>query len=290
MKEEGKGAYQGIRLKVKRKNFNDTQVSTTKQERTMRDHEKALLKIKTELLEQCKGKLTSSVRIKGYYLSILLEQYDILQVAAINDHKIMQFQDSVQPWLMECFGEEISSDRQERNHRFLEEALELVQSLDCTAAEAHQLVDYVFNRSVGDPNQEVGGVMVTLAALCLANDLEMHKAGEDELIRIWTKVDAIREKQANKPKHSPLAAKPVHINDIAVGDSVVFRNGKKGKVSKITDKVIDGINHNSSDNVTGKARIIVDFPNGGTVLHHYRSDGMSHHSPSCDIIKIEKKD
>lgn len=114
------------------------------------------------------------------------------------------FQDRVQPWLLACFGEMIAGDREERNHRFLEEALELVQATGCTASEAHQLVDYVFGRDVGDPPQEVGGVMVTLAALCLANGMDMHDAAEVELARIWTKVEAIRAKQAAKPKHSPL--------------------------------------------------------------------------------------
>ena len=46
--------------------------------------------------------------------------------------------------------------------------------------------------------------MVTLAALCLANALDMHRAGEAELARIWTKVEQIRAKQASKPKGSPL--------------------------------------------------------------------------------------
>lgn len=114
------------------------------------------------------------------------------------------FQQRVQPWLMECFGPTIAGDREERNHRFLEEALELVQACGCSASDAHQLVDYVFGRPVGDPAQEVGGVMVTLAALCLANGLDMHDAAEVELARIWTKVEAIRAKQAAKPKHSPL--------------------------------------------------------------------------------------
>ena len=118
------------------------------------------------------------------------------------------FQQRVQPWLMACFGEMIAGDREERNHRFLEEALELVQSCGCTASEAHQLVDYVYGRPVGEPAQEVGGVMVTLAALCLANGLDMHRDGETELARIWTKVEAIRAKQAAKPKHSPLPAHP----------------------------------------------------------------------------------
>lgn len=114
------------------------------------------------------------------------------------------FQGRVKPWMDACFGEEISNDTEERNHRFLEEALELVQACDCTASEAHQLVDYVFGRPVGEKPQEVGGVMVTLAALCLAQKMDMHIAGEVELDRIWTKVEIIRAKQAIKPKHSPL--------------------------------------------------------------------------------------
>lgn len=114
------------------------------------------------------------------------------------------FQARVQPWLLECFGPMIAGDREERNHRFLEEALELVQACGASASEAHQLVDYVYSRPVGDPAQEVGGVMVTLAALCLANGLDMHADGETELARIWTKVEQIRAKQAAKPSMSPL--------------------------------------------------------------------------------------
>jgi hypothetical protein len=118
------------------------------------------------------------------------------------------FQARVKPWLFECFGEKIAVDRVERNHRFLEESLELVQSLGCAKSEAQQLVDYVYSRPVGDPYQEVGGVMVTLAALCLANKLEMSENGEIELSRIWNKIDKIRAKQTNKPKHSPLPEAP----------------------------------------------------------------------------------
>ena len=119
------------------------------------------------------------------------------------------FQSSVKHWLLECFGEMIANNIEERNHRFLEESLELVQSTGCTASEAHQLVDYVFNRPVGEPTQEVGGVMVTLAALCLANKLNMYDAGETELSRINQPESMlkIRAKQEAKPKHSPLAEK-----------------------------------------------------------------------------------
>ena len=116
------------------------------------------------------------------------------------------FQERVQPWMQACFGTAISADRIERNHRFLEEALELVQANGCTVSEAHQLVDYVFNRPVGEPVQEAGGVMVTLAALCLASGLDMHQAGDKELDRISEPetMERVRAKQAAKPKHSPL--------------------------------------------------------------------------------------
>lgn len=124
--------------------------------------------------------------------------------AELAELRAQPFQSRVAPWMQACFGPEISADRMERNHRLLEEALELVQANGCTRGEAHQLVDYVFGRPPGEVSQEVGGVMVTLAALCLASGEDMHVAGETELARVWTKIEKIRAKQAAKPKHSPL--------------------------------------------------------------------------------------
>jgi hypothetical protein len=120
----------------------------------------------------------------------------------------MTFQNRVGLWVEECFGKEIAQDKVERNHRFLEEALELVQSLGLTAEEAHLLVHYVYNRPPGVPTQELGGVMVTLAALCYSYNgaLEMTEDGQAELDRINQPhiKEKIRIKQQNKPKHSPL--------------------------------------------------------------------------------------
>lgn len=118
------------------------------------------------------------------------------------------FQARVDTWLLACFGEEIARNKEERNHRFLEESLELVQSLGCTKSEALQLVEYVYNRPVGVPPQEVGGVMTTLAALCLANGMDMHTIADTELASNWTRIEKIRAKQKAKPKHSPLADSP----------------------------------------------------------------------------------
>lgn len=170
-----------------------------------------------------------ALRNAGYSFESLGEDMPGLKSALASN---ASFQDRVRPWMLECFGEMIAGDREERNHRFLEEALELVQACGCTQHEAHQLVDYVYGRDQGEINQEVGGVMVTLAALCLANGMDMHAAGETELARIWTKVDQIRAKQAAKPKHSPLpGASDAMCGDsgpVMAGDCAHCRNGFRG--------------------------------------------------------------
>lgn len=117
------------------------------------------------------------------------------------------FTERVLPWLLAAFGEKVTYDKAERNHRFLEEALELVQACGCTSQEAHGLVDYVFGRPVGEVNQELGGVMVSLAALCMANKLDLPGCAETELARVWLNVEKIRSKQDGKPRefHNKIA-------------------------------------------------------------------------------------
>lgn len=114
------------------------------------------------------------------------------------------FQAQVATWVETCFGTEVAQDIKERNHRFLEESLELVQSLGCTEDEAIQLVRYVYSRPTGEPVQEVGGVMLTLAALCNAARVSMEEAGNKELARVWNKIEQIRKKRAAKREGLPL--------------------------------------------------------------------------------------
>ncbi len=114
------------------------------------------------------------------------------------------FQSRVGKWMCECFTPEIIADKLERTDRFVEESLELAQATGYSAERAHALVDYVFSRAEGNAFQEVGGAMVTLAALCNSHSLNMNEAAETELARIRTKIDAIRLKQSQKPVGSAL--------------------------------------------------------------------------------------
>ncbi|MFZ2996237.1 hypothetical protein [Sphingobium sp.] len=94
------------------------------------------------------------------------------------------FQTAVGKWMVEVFGEEIAMDPLERIMRFLEEALELAQAEGMTPAEVSRVVDYVYGRPVGETSQEVGGVMVTLAAFCFRRDVDMKGASLTEFDRI----------------------------------------------------------------------------------------------------------
>jgi hypothetical protein len=115
------------------------------------------------------------------------------------------FQDRVGKWLEHCFGESTDPLRRERRaHRFVEEALEFAQSVGTTWEDAIQLVDYVFSRPVGEPAQEVGGVMLTLMGAASANGLKVPECAEKELARVWEKADEIRAKNARQVNGSPL--------------------------------------------------------------------------------------
>lgn len=122
----------------------------------------------------------------------------------------MTYQNRIADWMLACFGADITNDMMERCYRFFEEAGELMQALGMPASKAHDLVDYVYGRAKGEPVQEVGGVMVTLAALCHAAGLQMMDAGFSELDRINSPavMDKIRAKHQAKVLRTPHSALP----------------------------------------------------------------------------------
>jgi hypothetical protein len=128
---------------------------------------------------------------------------------AVTDEAVERasYQRRVGEWAETCFPPKVVYDRLERRDRFVEEALELAQTLpDFTADRAHALVDYVFSRPVGVTEQEVGGAAVTLAALCHAEGIDQQHWAEVELTRISAPevIEKIRAKQAAKPVGSAL--------------------------------------------------------------------------------------
>lgn len=122
---------------------------------------------------------------------------------------ITDLQQHVKIWILKCFNVEIANDKTERSHRFIEESLELVQACGMSKDDVLTMVDYTYDRPLGELSQEVGGVMITLAALCNPHSLNMFHEAENELERINKPeiIDKIREKQKSKPSGSPLPGK-----------------------------------------------------------------------------------
>jgi hypothetical protein len=120
--------------------------------------------------------------------------------------RVRTYQGAVCRWVRSCFSAAVAKDVRERACRFLEEAVELAQSCELTREDAHTLIDYTFDRPVGQREQEVGGTMVTLAALCSALRINMRREGWVELKRISDPevIKKIQAKQATKVHSSPL--------------------------------------------------------------------------------------
>ncbi|MBH1529892.1 hypothetical protein I5T99_12595 [Stenotrophomonas maltophilia] len=150
-------------------------------------------------------------------------------VAAIHTAALMasqpvfpRFQADVADWMGQCFLPSLYSNMTERGDRLLEEVLELLQAHGYDSARVPTLVNYVFGRPVGEPAQEVGGVMVTLAAYCSVAGLSMQADGQAELDRINQPdvMARIRAKQEAKNAlrfDSPLpgcAAQPAQAADL----------------------------------------------------------------------------
>lgn len=116
-------------------------------------------------------------------------------------HGARSFQKRATEWAKRCFGERLTADAQERNFRFAEEALELVQACGMNRFEVQRALDYVYGRPVGEKRQEVGGVYTTFALLCEAHGIDMVGEGERDLMEIDNpeKTEAIRVKRDKKP-------------------------------------------------------------------------------------------
>ncbi|ESQ89644.1 hypothetical protein ABAC460_12300 [Asticcacaulis sp. AC460] len=129
----------------------------------------------------------------------------------LNDAQaVPSYQARVAEWMMTCFGPDITNCLSERCFRFFEEAGELCQALGMTEDQARDLVAYTWSRDKGEPSQEVGGAVVTLAALCHAAGLDMAADGEAELARIDTPqtIYNIRRKHHAKTLRTPHSALP----------------------------------------------------------------------------------
>ncbi|WP_282265523.1 hypothetical protein [Stenotrophomonas sp. PS02298] len=186
--------------------------------------------------------------------------------------EVQTFQEGVSDWMAQCFVPSLYSNMTERGDRLLEEVLELLQAHGYDPSRVATLVDYVFNRPVGQPAQEVGGVMVTLAGYCWVAGLDMHAAGDTELVRItqpevMAKIRAKQETKNSLHFDSPLPGQPAASADTALLDAVQRNHWKLAPVDLPT-----GL----GDADVGWRVIEEDMsaPSGRRVVHEHATDDV----------------
>lgn len=131
-----------------------------------------------------------------------IAQYE--QVFKVRRKTDAPYQERVREWVSDTFSEEVLFDVMERCFRFVEEAIELGQSLGMSREDMYRQITYTYGRPPGDPTQEIGGVMVTVNAMATAIGVDLLQAAETELSRNIKNASAIREKWLNKTAVSPL--------------------------------------------------------------------------------------
>lgn len=103
------------------------------------------------------------------------------------------WQGMIGKWVVKTFGQE-SMNQRERSLRFIEEAIELVQTQGITKDDINKVMDRVYLKPVGDLKQEVGGSFVTLLALCEHQQVDAYECLKAEWERIREPDDLLQAK------------------------------------------------------------------------------------------------
>ena len=126
---------------------------------------------------------------------------------------MMVNQTRIAAWVFETFGPRVAADAKERVLRAVEEVVELAQAVGLEPPVIHRLVDYVFSRPAGKPDQEIAGSMVTLYAAAEALEVDADAVFEEELARIQRPEIIERCRRRQSEKREALVAAPTEAQD-----------------------------------------------------------------------------
>jgi len=98
------------------------------------------------------------------------------------------------------------TDIEERRARFAEEVNETLQAFGMSREDMHELVDYTWDRPVGEPSKEIGAAFLTLTSLCVVAGYDLAACGEADLEKLQRPetIARIRAKRATRHGRGPL--------------------------------------------------------------------------------------
>lgn len=115
-------------------------------------------------------------------------------------------QQAVFKWTRETFGE-ATNVPSERALRLLEEAIELAQAEGVTLDSVWAVAEHVYLKPAGQPEQEAGGVGLTLLAYCASRGFSADGAEERERQRVLAIDPAHFRERHNKKADAGIAAR-----------------------------------------------------------------------------------
>lgn len=119
---------------------------------------------------------------------------------------LTDFQQKVSDWLNRCFGHSEGSDLHRRRARFIEEAIELAQAVGANRETIHAMVNRVYDRPLGEVQDEFGGVLISVSALASSLDLGLEELASSALSSVETRIEDIRKRNLLKPHADVLAS------------------------------------------------------------------------------------
>lgn len=90
-------------------------------------------------------------------------------------------------WAIRAFGADHVYNPSVRSLRVAEEAVELAQAYGVDKRTMLHLVETVYSRPAGKPEQEMGGVLMTINVMCAASKADPDAVFERELMRVLAK-------------------------------------------------------------------------------------------------------
>ena len=101
-------------------------------------------------------------------------------------------------WLVAVEGPDWKSDPKERRTRFLEEGIELYQTLGFTKDQIVEMIDRVYVKEAGEFEEEVAGTFLTLMCLCMCYKVDLLQTVSDQLEGYERRVEEFKIKHPTK--------------------------------------------------------------------------------------------
>lgn len=163
------------------------------------------------------------------------------QAAAPGEEWTTAYGKRISQWVRRAFGNDAMTSKEERTARVVEEAIELAQAEGLHSDFVRRVLDRVYSRPAGEPEQEAAGLTVCLLAWAESRRVDLRAVALTEIERIeQPEVTAkIQRKQAEKAAAGTGNAYPIPAEPPASTEAQTAPPSPTSSVVPVADHVSD---------------------------------------------------